>query len=189
MSNRRAGRPDTVGGGEEEEEAAIDDREGISGSGAEVYEEEDEDGYLQEFINEVAGQETRSAGSGQIDQILDSISALASSVALLQVQADQERRLPQQGAKKGAALRRAPTHPRQAGTTRTQQRRDALLTTPTPFFSTAQALTSQPAPALTLVHCICKTMYGVAATTPNPRVHGFPVIFDLLEEGAHTTPC
>ena len=43
MFTGREGRPDTVGGGEEEEEAEIDDWERISGSGAEVYEEEDED--------------------------------------------------------------------------------------------------------------------------------------------------
>ena len=102
-----AGRPNTVGGGGEE--ATIDDWEGRSGSGAEVYKEEDEEGDLQEFPEEEAGKETPSAGSGQLDQILESISAQASSVAFLQVQADRELRMTQRGVQKVAALRRAPT--------------------------------------------------------------------------------
>ena len=83
----RAGRPDTLGG-REEEEAKIVNWEERSGSGAEVYEEEDEEGGSQEFPEEEAWQETPSAGSGQLDHIFESISALAFSAALLQVQAD-----------------------------------------------------------------------------------------------------
>ena len=83
--------------------------------GSEGYEEEDEEGDAQDFPEEEAGQETPSAGSGQLDQILESISALVSSVALLQVQSDRERLLPQRGAQEAAALRRALTQAHQAG--------------------------------------------------------------------------
>ena len=57
--------------------------------GAEIYKEDDKHGYSQEFPEEEAGQEMPSAGYGQIDQILESISALASSTVLLKAQANQ----------------------------------------------------------------------------------------------------
>ena len=113
---------------------------------------------------------------------------MAPSVALLQVQADQERRLPQRGAKKGAALRRAPTQDRQAGATRTPRRTAAFPPAQTPAVPIAPTLTFQPDPVLTPVHRICETMAGVSATAPNPRVPRFPGILALLEERAHTTP-
>ena len=84
----RAGRPDTIDGGGEE--ATIDDWERISRSEAEAYKEEYEEEYPQDFPEDEVGQETPSSGSSQLDQILASISALASSVALLQAQADRE---------------------------------------------------------------------------------------------------
>ena len=178
MFTSRAGRPNTVGGGGDK--ATIDDWEGRSGSESNSYKEEDEEEDPQEFIEEEAGQEIPSAGSGQLDQILERISALASAVALLQVQADQKRRLPQQGAQKSATLRRAPT-----GTPIT---RGAFPPTSTPAIPTAPTQTFQPTPALTPVHRICDTMAGVAETTPDPSVPGFPGIFALLEDGVGPTP-
>ena len=61
------------------------------------------------FSADEAGQEAPGAGSGQLDQIMESISALASSVAILQFQADREQRLPHKGASKADTLRRAQT--------------------------------------------------------------------------------
>ena len=49
---------------------------------------------MQELPEDEVVQETPGTGSGQMDQILENISALASSIALLQVQADREQRLP-----------------------------------------------------------------------------------------------
>ena len=86
MFTGQAGRPNTIDG--EGDELMIDDWEGRSGSEAEACEEEEEEGGTQEFPKDESGQEMPSAGSGQLDQILEIISALASSAALLQVQAD-----------------------------------------------------------------------------------------------------
>ena len=52
----------------------------------------------------------------------------------------------------------------------------------------AQAQTFQPALTRTPVQHTCKTMAGVAATSPNPSVPGFPGIFSLLEDEANTNP-
>ena len=59
----------------------------------------------QEFLSNQAGQEEPGTGSSQIDQILESISTMASSVSILQVQSDREPRLPQQRMRHMALLR------------------------------------------------------------------------------------
>ena len=56
------------------------------GSEASSEEEEEEEEDVQELLVDKAGQEVPGEGSGQIDQILESIIALASSFTLLQVQ-------------------------------------------------------------------------------------------------------
>ena len=104
---------------------------------------------MQELPSDEAGQETPGTGSSQINQILESINALASSVAPLHVQADIERRLPQQGARKAATLRRAPTQARRADTIGTRKTRGILTPAPTAAVPTSPAQTFQPAPALT----------------------------------------
>ena len=64
------------------------------GSESSTKEEEEEEEDVQEFSADKSVQEAPGSGSGQIDQILDSISTMASSVALLQVQSDRERWMP-----------------------------------------------------------------------------------------------
>ena len=104
---------------------------------AKVYKEEDKEEDPQEFPEDEAGQENPSAGSGQLDQILESIRAMTYSVGLLQVKADREQQLPQQGAQKAATLRRAPAQARQAGATGTPRTRVTFPTAPTLAFPTA----------------------------------------------------
>ena len=86
------------------------------------------------------------------------------------------------------ARRRAPTQAHQAGATGNLRRKDALPPASTPTVPTFPALIFQPSPALTPVYRISETMARVAATAPDHNVPGFPGIFALLEEGAHTTP-
>ena len=81
MFTGRAGRPNIVTGGRGE--VSREDWEGGSGSEAEIYKELDEEGGLQGFSGEEAGQETPSVGSGQLNHILESKSVLLFSVALL----------------------------------------------------------------------------------------------------------
>ena len=101
----------------------VEDWDEGTGSEAGSNKEEEEEEDIQEFPAGKAGQEKLGAGSGQLDQILDSISALTSSVALLQVQADIEQQLPQQGARKATTPRQAPMQARQADTTGKRQAR------------------------------------------------------------------
>ena len=61
-------------------------------------------------------------GTGHMDQIFDIISALALSIAFLQVQVDRERRMPQKRRRTVAPLRQAPMQARQAGLIRTLRR-------------------------------------------------------------------
>ena len=84
----------------------------VSEASAKEKEEEDD---VQEFSDDKAGQEAPGPGYGQLDQILEIISALAFSVALLQVQLDRERWLTQQSMRHGPLLRRAPTQACQSG--------------------------------------------------------------------------
>ena len=179
MFTGRAGRPGTTNGGGDE--PTVDDWEGRTGSEAESIEEEEGEENTKELPEYEAGQENPSAGSGQLDLILESISALASSVALLQVQGDRERRIPQQGARRAATLRRELTQFRQAGATRKRQTTGIFPPAPTRAVPTAPAQTFHPSPALTPVNHTCKKMDGVVATSPEPRVPGFPAIFSILE--------
>ena len=139
------------------------------------------------------GQKAPGAGSGQFNQILESISTLESYVAFLRFQSNREQRLPQQRTSKAAPLRQAPTQAHQAGTTSTrQQGAPTFPTTPDPAFPTAPAQacsmpTFQPNPNLAPVQRTCDTMAGVAATAPDPSIPSFPVIFTLLEDGVNTT--
>ena len=134
------------------------------------------------------------SGSGQLDQILDSISALVSSVVLLKFQADIEQRLPHQRMRHAAPLRRVPTQALQSGTTGTRnQGANTFSTAPSPAFTTAPSQahgmpTFQPALTLAPVQRTCNTMSGVAATATNPSVYRFLVIFTMIEDGANTTP-
>ena len=96
------GRPDTIKGGEEPE---ADKWERHSGSESSAKEREEEEEDVQEFSADKAGQEAPRSGSGWLNQILESISALASSVSLLQVQVDRELRLPQHMMRKADPLR------------------------------------------------------------------------------------
>ena len=86
MFSGRVGRPDTIGGNDGTsavEAKGADPWEQYSGSedGAGVgVEENKDDQKLPEFK---WGKETPGMGNGKLDQILESISALASSVALL----------------------------------------------------------------------------------------------------------
>ena len=79
MFNNQAGHPDTIDGGGDE--PTIEDWEVISVLEDKADKEEEED--MQDFPEDEAGQEKLGAGSDQINQILESISALASSVAIL----------------------------------------------------------------------------------------------------------
>ena len=74
ISTGRAGRPKKIDGGRDD--PMVEDWEEGTGSedGANKEEEEEED--IQEFPAGKAGQEKLGAGSGQLDQILESISAL-----------------------------------------------------------------------------------------------------------------
>ena len=86
MFTVRVGRPETIGGGEEPDVA---DNKEVSqwklhpGSEASDKEEEEEEEYGQELSYNEAGQEALGSGSGQLNQIIEGISALASSIALL----------------------------------------------------------------------------------------------------------
>ena len=141
-----------------------------------------------------AGQEVPGAGSGQIDQILESIIALASSFTLLQVQVDRKNWLPQQMMRYAALIRQAPTQACQAGTTGIRQQ-GAIKSPPAsaPAIPTAPAQargtpTFQSTPTLTPVQRTCNTMAGVSATDPDPGVPGLLVVFTLLEDRATQSP-
>ena len=164
----------------------------VSEASAEEDDEEEEDG--KEFLANKTEQEASGAGSGQLDHILESSSALESSVAFLQVQADIERRLTQQRMRKAYLLRKTPMQVYQVGKTRTRMQQ-AIIFPPAlaPAFPTSQAQvrgtpTFQTAPTLAPVQRTCNTMGGVAATAPSPRITVFPGIFTLLEDRANTTP-
>ena len=93
MFSSRSGRPETLGGDEYTNteyarEGSQWERYSGSEASAEVEGEEDEDD--QEFLAGKGGQEAPETGSRLLDHILESISALASSVTILQVQADRE---------------------------------------------------------------------------------------------------
>ena len=107
MFTGRAGRPDIIDGGGDKPKVV--NWEGRTISESKANEEEEEEEYIQELPEYKAGKKAPGVGSGQLDQIMNSISALAPSVSLLQVQVDRERQLPQQGARKAATLRQAPT--------------------------------------------------------------------------------
>ena len=118
--------------------------------------------------------------------LVRSTSAMVYSAALLQVQADRERRLPQKRTMHAAPLRVGTTGTRQQGAT-------TFPPKPAPVFPTAPAQargtpTFQTALTLAPVQRTCNTMAEVAVTAPNPSVHGFLRIFNLLEDGANTTP-
>ena len=115
------------------------------------------------FLGGEAGQEAPGIGSVQLDQILESTSTLASSVALLQVQLDRERQLPKQRTRPTAPLRRAPMQSHQAGKTGTRQQGSPTFppalsqTFGSPDFTTAATQarftpTFQPALTLAQVH-------------------------------------
>ena len=143
---------------------------------------------MHEFPEEEAGKETSGTGYVQLGQILKSISAMASSISLLQVQVDRELQLSHPGERKAATLRRASTQAHQAGATGTRHTTGIFPPTPTPPVPINPEQTFQPAPALTPVHRTCETVSGVVATAPEPRFPGFPAIFSLLEDRANTTP-
>ena len=114
MFSGRSERPETLGGdkdpnAEDAKEGSHPQWERYSGLEASVEGEVEEDKDVQEFPAGEGGQEAPEIGSGQINQILESISALASSINLLQVQADREQRLPQKRTRPADPLRRAPT--------------------------------------------------------------------------------
>ena len=111
ISTGRLGRPKTIKGGEETETDPYKggsqwERHPVSeASSDEEYKEDD----VQEFSDDEAGQESPGPGSGQLNQILEIISTLASSAALLKVQLDRERWLTQQSMRHGPPLRQVPT--------------------------------------------------------------------------------
>ena len=196
MFTGRAGCPKTIEEGEEPNADAYEggdqgERHPRSEVSANEEEEEEEDG--QEFSANKAEQETPGAGSGHIDQIMDSTTDMASSVALLQVQAGSKRRLPQ-STRKVALLRRAPKQARQSGMTGNRlQQAIKSPPAPAPAFSTTLEQVRvtpnfQPTLTLTPVHRTCDNMAVVAATAPNPSVPRFPGIFTLLEDGENMTP-
>ena len=93
MFSGRVGRPLTIRGGEEPNMAG--DKGGFQwerypGSEASAKEEDYEEEDGEEFLADKAGKDAPGTGSGHIEQILESISALASSIALLKVQANRE---------------------------------------------------------------------------------------------------
>ena len=138
----QVGRPDSIEGGGEPDTDAYEGGyqcESHPGSEASAEEEEEEEEDGQELLADEVGQEASGTGSGHIDQTLESISALASSVTLLQVQADREQRLPQQRTRHAAPLRRALTQACQVGTAGTRKQ---VATT----FPPAQAPTFPTAP-------------------------------------------
>ena len=117
MSSGRSGRPEKLRGNKDPN--TEDAREGsqwerYSGSEASVEGEGEEDEDVQEFLPIKWGQEAPEIRYGQLDQILESISALALSVTILQFQADREQQLPQQGTRSAVLLRRAPKQARLA---------------------------------------------------------------------------
>ena len=196
ISTGRLGRPERIKGGEETKTDPYKggsqwERHPVSEASDE---EEDKEHDVQEFSDDEAGQEAPGPGSGQLNQILEIISALASSVALLKVQLDRERWLTQQSMRHGPPLRRAPTQACQSGTTGTRpQQAITFPTAPSPAFPTAPAQARgtpnfQPAPTLAPVQRTYDTMAGVAARSPDLSVPGFPIIFNLLEDGVNTTP-
>ena len=88
MFTGRAGRPYTINEGGDG--PIVDDWEEGTGSEGEADKEKEKEEEIQEFSADEEGQETPGAGSGQLYQILESTSAIFSSVALLQVQEDRE---------------------------------------------------------------------------------------------------
>ena len=80
MFNSRVGQHETIKWGGEPEAKELESHPSSEASAKEEGEEEEVD---QEFSADEASQEAPGTGSGQLDQILESISALASSIALL----------------------------------------------------------------------------------------------------------
>ena len=161
--------------------------------------EGEEEEYDQESPFGKGGQEAPETESGQLDQILESISDMASYVTLLQVQADRDRQMPQNRTRPEAPLRRAPTQARQAGHTRTRIQGTPTFppvpsqNTRTPAFPPAPTQargtpTFLLAPNLAQGTRTSETVAGVAATAPDPRIPGFPGKFSLLKAWANTTP-
>ena len=124
--------------------------------------------------------------TGQLDQILESISALALSFAILQVQADREQRLPPQSTPPTAPIRQVPTQACQAGPAGTPRSQGNPTSHPAPI-QTVSVPALPPAPTQSKVRT-SDTVAGVAATTPDLSVLGFPGVFTFLKAGAHTTP-
>ena len=77
----------------------------------------DEDKTEQEFPDNEGGKEVPGPGTVNLDRILESISSLASSVALLQVQLDKDKGLPPRRTSPMAPLLQQPTQTRKAGKT------------------------------------------------------------------------
>ena len=161
--------------------------------------EGEEEEYDQESPFGKGGQEAPETESGQLDQILESISDMASYVTLLQIQADRDRQMLQNITRPEVPLRRAPSQAHQAGHTRTG--RQGTPTFPpvpsqnirTPAFPPAPTQargtpTFLLAPNLAHVTRTSKTMDRVAATAPDPSIPGFPGNIFLLKAWANTTP-
>ena len=86
MFSGRSGRPETIGGDEDPNEADSEGGyqwESHPSSESSAKEEEEKDKDVQELSADESGQGAPETGSGQLDQILESISNLASSVAIL----------------------------------------------------------------------------------------------------------
>ena len=133
-------------------------------------------------------------GSGQLNQILEIVSALASSVAILKFQLDREQWLTKQSMRHGPPHTQAPTQACQSGTNGTRLKQAITFPiAPSPAFPTAPAQARgtpnfQPAPILALVQRTYDTMAGVAARYPEPSVPGFPSISNLIEDGVNKNP-
>ena len=148
---------------------------------AEDDEVEEEEYVEQDFHDEEGGKDAPGPGNFDLDRILAIISALALSVALLQVQKYKKQQMPPQRTRSTELLWKHPTQTRQAGPA--QPARVTILQPLLPEPTRTQAC--QPSPNIILMR---ETVAGVEAAASDPILSGFPGVFDLLEAGDNTNP-
>ena len=168
--------PDTVG--DEEEPVGMAGEEGPCNLNPDQVKSKDEED-TQSFIAE-AEKETLGPVAVGLNRILDSIQALASSLAMLQVQADCEQHPPSRREREAAALRRQPMQDFPAGP---NQRSRAPIPPTHPLSRTAPQV-HHPPQGLAAQR---DTLAGITATVPHPSLDCFPDISTLLEV-RHGTP-